>query len=246
MRSVGQWPSLDAAHGHPTPTTPIVPSKTINKEDQEWDMLSPNDDDDDTVPVNESDNDAVVVEKPPHLSRKNSHSCPDLQDAEESNPWKDDEEKDSSIIVVPHPASSNDNDYSGSSDNMWLNKNKVSFKDAILTPSKYVPEGKIKHHGTNTTTDPPHQRKIMKSRYVVKPITRCAKSANDLLSLTNGVNDEEDQEEILGATDAQEYYNRKSHGAHGRNNGLKIRPDEAKRKSMIVAKKEQQRAKQKK
>mmetsp|Transcript_52826 Transcript_52826/g.128076 ORF Transcript_52826/g.128076 Transcript_52826/m.128076 type:complete len:482 (+) Transcript_52826:358-1803(+) len=49
---------------------------------------------------------------------------------------------------------------------------------------------------------------------------------------------------ILGDTDAEEFYNRKEHGKNTRQNGLKSRPDEAKRLDMILAKKDMQRKQQ--
>lgn len=96
------------------------------------------------------------------------------------------------------------------------------------------------------------RRKKIKPRLVVSPIKRCARSTGDLRSLV--IHEEEEghsgglgsmavheEEEILGASDAMEYYNRKSHGSKGRANGKKIRPDEAKRKEMIIHKKNAQR-----
>ena len=55
----------------------------------------------------------------------------------------------------------------------------------------------------------------------------------------------EDDEEILGDTDAHEYYSRKLQGSMGRKNGLKQRPDEAKRLQITMAKKDMQRQSQK-
>mmetsp|Transcript_52829 Transcript_52829/g.128091 ORF Transcript_52829/g.128091 Transcript_52829/m.128091 type:complete len:480 (+) Transcript_52829:345-1784(+) len=49
---------------------------------------------------------------------------------------------------------------------------------------------------------------------------------------------------VLGDTDAEEFYNRKEHGKNTRQNGLKSRPDEAKRLDMILAKKDMQRKQQ--
>ena len=64
------------------------------------------------------------------------------------------------------------------------------------------------------------------------------KSCGDLLSLVH------EDEEVLGETDAEEYYGRKSAGAQGRRNGLKTRPDEAKRLQITMAKKQMQRQRQ--
>ena len=49
---------------------------------------------------------------------------------------------------------------------------------------------------------------------------------------------------VLGETDAHDYYARKKQGAMGRANGSKIRPDEAKRLQISMAKKERQRERQ--
>jgi len=79
-----------------------------------------------------------------------------------------------------------------------------------------------------------------------KPMRRCSKSTGDLQALV------EEEEQVgggsggvgAGACDAMEFYHRKAIGAASRSNGLKLRPDEAARKSMIMAKKSEQRRKQ--
>ena len=86
-----------------------------------------------------------------------------------------------------------------------------------------------------------------KPKFVVKPIKRCSKSTGDLQSLTRIVESDEhhgDDDLILGDTDAQLYYNQKAQGKLGRKNGRKIRPDEAKRKQISMAKKDDQRQRQ--
>lgn len=55
-----------------------------------------------------------------------------------------------------------------------------------------------------------------------------------------------DEENCKGACDAEEYYARKHHGHLSRKNGLKVRPDEAKRKAIIMHKKDSQRQQQQK
>jgi len=52
------------------------------------------------------------------------------------------------------------------------------------------------------------------------------------------------EDEIMGDTDAQDFYAQKSKGGKGRVNSKKIRPDEAKRLDIILFKKEEQRRKQ--
>lgn len=49
---------------------------------------------------------------------------------------------------------------------------------------------------------------------------------------------------VVGDTDAELYYNRKAQGKLGRKNGRKIRPDEAKRLQITMAKKDIQRQQQ--
>jgi hypothetical protein len=216
-----EWPSLG---GQPTTT-----SATATAEGDDWELLTPAEDDngaqgDSSTPGEE----VVVVSNPRCFIRKNSVSAPDLRDLDEE---ENQSEASSSAVMVSGPPSV----ATGSTINPWGAKNRVSFKDVILAPSKHAPA-----HSKKSSVPKPQARIKVKSRYVVTPIKRCAKSTGDLLSLAEG-----DDEEVLGESDAMEYYNRKSHGEHGRNNGLKIRPDEAKRKEMIVMKKNMQRQAQK-
>jgi len=105
----------------------------------------------------------------------------------------------------------------------------LSFRDAIMSPS------------TQTSTPPPAstpiaRRRTTKPRFVVTPIKRCIKSTNDLHSM--GII----EEEVEGDTDAMEFYHRKAVGAKSRMNGQKLRPDELKRKTMLLQKRELQRS----
>jgi hypothetical protein len=78
-----------------------------------------------------------------------------------------------------------------------------------------------------------------------KHMRRCSKSTGDLLRLT--IPEELDVHSSSGVSCAvdqlyeDEVYYRKSMGATSRMNGLKLRPDEAQRKEMILFKKERQR-----
>ncbi len=92
----------------------------------------------------------------------------------------------------------------------------------------------------------------MKPKFVVKRITRCSHSTGDLKSLStirDGIEEAYSSgcgvlptaHDILGATDAEEFYERKKHGEESRKNGLKLRPDEAKRKEFAVCKRAMQR-----
>jgi len=119
-------------------------------------------------------------------------------------------------------------------------------------------------------TGPPHnpaqqpqKQKVVKKRpkFVVTPIKRCVKSTGDLRSLAriaecggngygyggnnNNDDDTDDIDLIVGDTDAELYYSQKSQGKLGRKNGQKTRPDEAKRLQITMAKKEDQRQRQK-
>lgn len=136
-----------------------------------------------------------------------------------------------------------------------------SFKDAILLNSqekekeaRLLKEQEEKRlSGTNK-----QRRPFQRAKFVVKNVTgtkRCPRSASvpNLQSLA--IVDEEDydggggggcgggggDDEILGMSDASDYYARKKHGSVTYKQGQKLRPDEAKRKKMIMYKKNLQR-----
>ena len=129
-----------------------------------------------------------------------------------------------------------------------------SFKDAILLNAQEKQKEKLekeKKEQELTNKLKQTRRKIGKPRYVVKEIKRCSRSTPDLHSLAK-VEEDEDYYggggggggEILGETDAADFYARKNQGAISRKNGTKLRPDEAKRKEFIIFKKEAQRKSQ--
>ena len=109
-----------------------------------------------------------------------------------------------------------------------------SFRDAILARTEASTE--LKESCIESSASRPNK---IKPKIVVTPIKRCAKSTGDLRSLV--IHEEKD---VLGETDAMEYYHRKAHGASGRVNSLKLRPDEAKRKQFTLQKKNMQREQQ--
>jgi hypothetical protein len=112
---------------------------------------------------------------------------------------------------------------------------KLSFRDAILRSKNSNGSHEDSAHQATS-----HRKRMkVKPTFVVQPIKRCNKSTGDLQSLTSFL-----EEEVMGDTDAQEYYGRKLAGAQGRRNGLKTRPDEAKRLQMTMAKKADQRERQ--
>lgn len=144
----------------------------------------------------------------------------------------------SSIVMVSGPPSV------VSSHSVWSTK--ISFRDAIM-----------KEKGQETKDQDPNEvdqqqevksPKTMKKRpkFIVTPIKRCSKSTGDLQSLARiAENDDHYGDDlILGETDAQMYYNQKAQGKLGRKNGRKVRPDEAKRLQITMAKKEDQRQRQ--
>jgi len=114
-----------------------------------------------------------------------------------------------------------------------------SFKDAILLNAQEVQKERLevqKQQEEATLNSMKQKRRMGKTRFVVKEIKRCSKSTPDLSSLAQVVEDEQ-----LGATDSPDYYARKSFGYVARKNGLKLRPDEAKRKEFSIYKRDAQR-----
>jgi len=133
-------------------------------------------------------------------------------------------------------------------------KRRPSFKDAILLNAdetrnemqlKKEQQEKARIEALKNRSKP---RNV---KFVVKPIKRCTKSTGDLRSLIK-VEDEEDEcggggggcitnNMVLGDSDAAEFYANKGHARVSRKNNQKLRPDEAKRKEMIIYKKNLQR-----
>ena len=146
---------------------------------------------------------------------------------EESRPNKDD----SSYSMVSGPKS------------VMSMSSGFSFRDAILSPSKNDDmEGQQQSMtvaGVAGAAPAQTQRRVFKPKFVVKPIRRCSKSTGDLQSL-HKIAEEED---VLGETDAMDFYHRKAAGARNRTSGLKMRPDEMKRKEITLYKKALQQSK---
>ena len=142
----------------------------------------------------------------------------------------------SSIVMVSGPPSV------VSSHSVWSTK--ISFRDAIMKEKAQ----ETKDQDPNEEPQEAKSPKTMKKRpkFVVTPIRRCSKSTGDLQSLARiAENDDHYGDDlILGETDAQMYYNQKAQGKLGRKNGRKVRPDEAKRLQITMAKKEDQRQRQ--
>jgi hypothetical protein len=151
----------------------------------------------------------------------------------------DDESDESSTVLVDDTVSDADSSavlVSGPPSVWSAGDAKISFRDAIMRNKSSETKDEHAHQAT-------HRKRVKKVKptFVVKQIQRCNKSTGDLQSLAFLAFLEE---EVMGDTDAQEYYGRKSAGAQGRRNGLKTRPDEAKRLQMTMAKKADQRERQ--
>ena len=143
-----------------------------------------------------------------------------------------------------------------------------SFKDIMMlnAQSQAKEESKKKEMRINQEQklrkEAAQRRKASRPKLIISPIKRCTKSTGDLRSMIIHEHSEDDdgyegggggggggggtihEHEVLGDTDAMEFYNRKSKGSLNRQNGSKIRPDEAKRKKMIIHKKNAQRKSQ--
>lgn len=133
-----------------------------------------------------------------------------------------------------------------------------SFKDIIMLNAQAREEEEkkkmelLQNHQNKVREEAMKKRKSGRPMLVVSTINRCTKSTGNLRSLVIYEDPEEDgvggggggiihEDDVLGDSDAIEFYNRKNKGSLNRQNGSKIRPDEAKRKNMIIHKKNAQR-----
>jgi len=152
----------------------------------------------------------------------------------------------SSMVMVSEPSSVI------SSQSSWSDSSKISFRDAIMKEKtqEFKDQSTTENGSEGQVQQPKPLRK--KPKFVVKPIKRCSKSTGDLQSLTRIAENDDHQGDdgpnnndlVVGDTDAELYYNRKAQGKLGRKNGRKIRPDEAKRLQITMAKKDDQRQRQ--
>jgi hypothetical protein len=136
----------------------------------------------------------------------------------------------------------------------------VSFRDAILLSSTNTGcYRSVTLSSIEATTNPLQQQSPRRQRSRVQPIIvvvdspprtkhirRCSKSTGDLLSLNvseefNGASLTTSHTSCTDRMYDDEVYYRKAIGAVSRINGMKLRPDEAKRRDMILFKKNQQR-----
>jgi hypothetical protein len=119
-----------------------------------------------------------------------------------------------------------------------------TFRDILMTkPKESKVEGSLEpipssNHRPILATN---NRRMKKSQFVVvrtSNLKRCAKSSNDLSVIDEQEHYDDDRYDDHGV---EFYYSNKAMGARGRNNGLKLRPDELKRKDIILHKKNLQR-----
>jgi hypothetical protein len=191
---------------------------------------------------------------------KHCQSSPDLRqyvleesDAESSSGGSSSEQESSSAVVIDN----SDLTSLATSSSMVMvpspevptpwSTSKMSFSDVLKKKSAHQhrkSETKVLDDELQPKDHQHHTRirKLRKPKFEVKPIKRCVKSSNDLRSL--GQHLDCDEEQVFGETDAELFYNQKAQGKLGRKNGKKIRPDEAKRLEITMSKKTQQRQNQ--
>uniref|UniRef100_A0A7S3P8Q8 Uncharacterized protein n=1 Tax=Amphora coffeiformis TaxID=265554 RepID=A0A7S3P8Q8_9STRA len=204
--------------------------------EEDWQIVSTGDEDDDqaendissTGEEEQETKPAAVIVNPKIL--RHCASSPDLRHLHHIS--EEDHVEDSSFAMVSGVGSVI-SVASGSS--AWASGR--SFRDAFL--SSPARQDKVDEEEPAESSSSSPTRRFRKPKIVVAEpslIRRCSQSSPNLLGLIN-----ENDDEIMGETDANDYYHRKSKGAQGRANGLKLRPDEAKRKAFAVNKRSMQR-----
>lgn len=213
-------------------------STTEKKADETWEIVT------DDKPAVRFEVEAVHIPDSNRKVLKHCQSSPNLSSYhgvfEEDEDGIEELSLSESVVVVDKPAAAA---------SKWGGP--ISFRDAILAQSDHgsrQPDvhdaqdmANIAARSQQQSAVKPATRKV-KPNFVVVPIKRCAKSTGDLLSLARD-HDHED-EDVMGDTDAHEFYSRKAHGSRTYGQGLKTRPDEAKRLQMTMAKKNMQRQRQ--
>lgn len=201
--------------------------------------------------IDDTSDDAVVVHLPPKqhqreflLDRQRSFSTPDfihLERTASSHEAADDDgfshnhhdhfsNEDDSHRTYPPPTATN----------TWGG---VSFRDIVISQMHGLADEVVVDHPQRQQSPLALSNKP-KPRFVVTPVPmRQYESTPNLRSLGGSTTTAaiDDTNLILGDSDAMEFYHRKAKGFAGRKNGFKMRPDEAKRLSIIMHKKELQR-----
>jgi hypothetical protein len=234
------WPTLNNPGASPIPpkeqkvTKQVVWNDVGEPIDQEdWELLADDDDDDDKEGKeahnsNETKRETPVVQVVNRKILRHAQSSPNLHSNFDMEVVMEDDDDDASgsFAMVSGP---------GSVMSMASN---FSFRDAILSPGAAASGSTEDEQAAGAALKIRQARPRVKPRFVVKkPMKRCIKSTGDLKSLVI-----QEDEEVMGSSDAMEFYHRKALGVQTRKNGLKLRPDEAKRKQMIMQKKGLQRS----
>jgi hypothetical protein len=209
------WPSLATP-----PTTKALLGSPLPS-DTSWEMVPPSSPLEIMESPLEEEEDAVMIISRPvktPLIRQRSSSTPDLFGLKRSASRAEEEEKNDVFLM-------------SLDDSSLPVKSIPSFRDKLLAKmSNSLAEEVAPAANQNKPKQPKR-----KPKFVVTPTLRCSVSTPNFRNM---------DDEVLGETDASEYYNRKAMGYAGRQNGMKIRPDEAKRRDFTLAKKEMQRESQ--
>ena len=221
-----QWPSLCETMNINSP----IPSDTS------WEMVSPERHSEQVEETDDHLDDHIVLVPRPKvmpLRRQRSSSTPDLLALRKGSVGEEHDEGDDFFAV--------DDSVSASKvANASANKTAApSFRDMVLASLR---DEIVSNAVKITESNPKRTKAKTQPKYVVTPIRRCSASTPNLRALAAAAEDDE----IVGESDATEYYNLKAMGYMGRKNGLKVRPDEAKRKDITMYKKELQRQEQSK
>lgn len=232
--------------GDPGPRTSSA-GKESKEADEEWEMLSTEEDllvdegENDVVPASSSSG-GVIVEGNPNIVH-HCNSSPDLrcfdifeEDDDQFDEGEEQKVEDaSSFAILSTPGSVIS----------WASSGR-SFRDALnSSPAAVAMAGAAGSQQERSSTAAPASapRPFRKAKIVVAATTptttalirRCSQSSPNLLGLIH------EDHEVMGDTDAMDFYHRKAKGAQGRASGLKLRPDEAKRKQYSVNKRNLQR-----
>ena len=206
--------------------------------------------------IDDTADDAVVINLPPKhhqqeslLARQRSFSAPDFIHLEGTTTMTTQEGDDDGLsdnhhhddqFPYEHDDSHRTYPPSTTSTSAWGG---LSFRDIVMSQMHGLADEVVDNHQQHQQSPLALSNKP-KPRFVVTPVPmRRHESSPNLSSLGSNAAAAatDDSNLILGDSDAMEFYHRKAKGYTGRKNGFKMRPDEAKRLSIIMHKKELQR-----
>lgn len=259
------WPKLGESKASDDVSPP-----NLTTDNDEWEFVS----EDSSSTSSNGNNDDGRIESLAMNPKILHHcaSTPDLNQYKSYDPKAEDEEESfdhCSMGVDAQSVVSESSHVLVSHTEKPLTRRVPSFKDAILlnaqeTKREEADASKRREHAQMMLRKEALAKRS-KPRLVVKSVAkitqRNSKSTGDLNCLLhsyNTIHEDEDEchgggggfaavqedEEIMGDTDAQDFYAQKSKGGSSRANSKKIRPDEAKRLDIILHKKEEQRRQQ--